>query len=904
MTRSTPSEGRFAAVALALVCLALAPARAHAQTSCGPETRVPFAGHKFAVVSGPRLVDAFRYLTFTDPVLVTSVPTNEDQLAVAEQGGRVLVFPNDEFAGDPLVLVDLSQAGTSWAPVLADGEQGVLGLVFDPDFVRNGQLYVDYSVRAADCGTTHDCTRVMRLTATFGEDGEILGVDPNSAQTVLQIEEPFANHKAGALAFGPDGMLWISTGDGGGSGDPQNNAQRLGTLLGKLLRIDVHGAAPYESPSDNPFAGHVTGRNEIFAYGLHAPRHFSFDRLTGDLWLGDAGETRAEEIDQIPFGSAGGQNFGWKLCEGTSDASGAGCASPGLTPPVQSYAHDASTGQSVIGGSVYRGSAIPELYGQYVYADAASGRIWSFGPGGAPTQIGNLSGVRALGEDRDGDLLAVSGSDGRLHRFVSTGSESDPAVPQTLAATGLFADATSLEPAPGVIAYDVIAPSWSSFASTKRWLALPGTAHIGFSPTGEWVLPVGSALVQQFDLPGTFGPLHAETRVLLLQTGGWRAYTYWWNPDQTQAFLITGSLSYPYNVDFGSGPQVLDWYFPTPSQCLGCHTQAGGRALGLRTRQLNRVVDTGTGPQDQLDRFNCLGLFETQIGPAASYEHFPQLDDPNLSLDRRARAYLDVNCASCHSPGAPTPGGMDLRFDTDVNATHTLFVPATQGDLGLPGGVRIHPGHADQSVLVARMIATQPDVWMPPLALLPDYAGAALISAWVDLGIPGRDEDGDRIDVSEDNCPTVPNPEQVDSDGDGVGDACDNCLAIANPRVPDGYSAANPWATTTGGQRDDDGDGYGNRCDASFGADLPGQPMHYVGLAQLGVLRMAQHHRVDALDCGATRDEPCASYDLDEVGDLIDAGDTAVLRSLSGQPPGPKCDACPLECVGPACAAQ
>jgi uncharacterized repeat protein (TIGR03806 family) len=898
MTRSTSPDRRRAIVRLALLCVALVSGRVHAQATCGPETRVPFAGHSFPVDPAPVLVDAFPYLTFESPVLVTSIPGAADRLAVAEHGGRILVFPNDRYAFSGDVLIDLSVAGPSWAPLLASGEQGLHGVAFDPDFASNGYFYVDYSLAAASCGTLRDCIRVMRFTAV---EGETLAVDPASGRLVLQFEQPFPNHKAGALAFGPDGMLWIASGDGGGANDPQNAGQRLNTLLGKLLRIDVHRGTSYAIPNDNPFAGNMTVRGEIFSYGLRQPWRFSFDRLTGDLWLGDVGESVAEEIDHIPFGATGGQNFGWKLCEGTSDANGAGCGAAGLTAPVLTYAHDATGGQMVVGGHVYRGSQVPALYGRYVYGDFVSGRIWSWDPSGAesPRQIATLSGVVGFGEDRDGDLLVVGRDDGKLHRFVSAGSELDPGVPQSLGATGLFTSVVNLTPAPGVIPYDVNVPGWSSHAAARRWLALPGSERIGFSPAGEWTLPVGSALVQQFDLPGTSGPVHVETRVLLRQSSGWRGYTYWWTPDQSRAFLITGSLSYGYDVDLGNGPEVMDWYFPRPDECLACHTQAGGRALGLRTRQLNRVTDDGSGPREQLERFDCLGLFESPIGAAASYERFAAASDPNESLDKRARSYLDVNCASCHSPGAPTPGGMDLRFDTGINGTHMLFVPALFGDLGTPNGLRIHPGHPEASVLAARMTSDDPAVWMPRLSLLPDNAGAALISAWIEFGIPGRDEDGDHVDFAEDNCPTVANPDQTDTDGDGVGDACDNCLTVANPRVPSGYLAANPWATTTGGQRDDDADGYGNRCDAKFSH---GMGMG-VGFPDLAMVRTSIGARVDQQTCGFRRSESCAVFDLDESG-VLDGGDLDVVRDLLNRMPGPTCRECPLSCEGPACSAQ
>jgi glucose/arabinose dehydrogenase len=903
MTRSTSLACRSALVCLASFCTAVAPGRALAQGSCGPETRVPFAGHNFPIQSAPTLIDGFPYLTFSEPVAAASVPGEIERIAVAEHGGRILVFPNNPYEQDAPVLIDLSVAGPTWVAALVSGEDGVLGVAVDPEFASNGFFYVNYSVAGLSCGTdAPSCLRVVRFHADLSEEDQTLALDPASGQTLLQIDQPLSGHRSGAMAFGPDGMLWLASGDGGGSFDPQNRAQSTQVLLGKVLRIDVHGQLPYQIPPDNPFFGRAGFRGEIFAYGLRFPRSMGFDKLTGDLWLGDLGEFRAEEVDVIPFAAPGGRNFGWRLCEGTVNVASGGCKTPGLTAPVLTYAHGAvGGGMSVTGGTVYRGAEVSALYGKYVYGDFANGRIWAFDPQtGAPSvQIASKMGVSAFAEDRSGELLLVGRLDGKLWRVIAAGSVLDPAVPQTLADTGLFTDFTTLEPAPGVIEYDVNVKHWASTAESRRWLALPGDSQIGFTATGDWLLPVGTALVQQFDLPTIDGTKHVETRVLVRQDAGWRGYTYWWIPGQTRADLIQDSLSYPYAVPGGDEPISLEWYFPRPSECAGCHTQAGGFALGLRTRQLNLEGLDGSGT-NQLDRFACLGLFDAPIGPASSYDHFSGPGDRRASVDRLARSYLDVNCASCHSPGAPAPGGMDLRFDTPLEATNTLYAPATQGDLGVPGGLRIHPFQSQNSVLLARLGGEDSTLWMPPLAPLPDVPGAALLQTWIDFGLPSeRDPDGDRVDVAEDNCPTVANPDQSDEDGDGVGDACDNCPMIANPRVAPDYLATHPWVTLTGGQRDDDADGFGNRCDARFETMKA-----IVGTTELFSMRASVGQPVDSMTCGLHHDMRCAAYDLDESDGLIDDADVEAFRERVGKRPGPTCPTCPLLCEGPACDAQ
>jgi glucose/arabinose dehydrogenase len=294
------------------------------------------------------------------------------------------------------------------------GEQGLLGLAFSPSYARDRTFYVNYTAKP------DGSTRIVRYRA---RNGRAL---PGSARQILRIDQPYANHNGGHLAFGPDGYLYVATGDGGSGGDPHGNGQRTDTLLGKILRIDVDsrtGGRPYGIPADNPYAS-GGGRPEIYSYGLRNPWRFSFDRARGDIWIGDVGQNEIEEIDHRPRDGARGANFGWSAYEGRSAYAGAG-AVRGARPvaPVAQYTH--GQGCSVTGGYVYRGARVPALRGRYLYADFCSGRVWSMragpNPGGVREEtrrLGvSLSNVTSFGEGLRGDVYVLAG--GALHRFVS-----------------------------------------------------------------------------------------------------------------------------------------------------------------------------------------------------------------------------------------------------------------------------------------------------------------------------------------------------------------------------------------------------------------------------------------------------------------------------------------------------
>lgn len=332
-----------------------------------------------------------------DQPLALTIRAGDPALYVAEKTGRVVAIRGGQV--DRQSVLNLSQE------VSLGGEQGLLGMAFSPD----GQyLYVDFT-------DVNGNTRIEEFAM-----GERVA-DPASRREVLSVEQPYSNHNGGNLVFGPDGYLYIGLGDGGSGGDPHDNAQSLSTLLGKMLRISPRpsGDAPYTVPSDNPFVGEPDARPEIWAYGLRNPWRYSFDRETGDLWIGDVGQSAWEEVDLQPAASSGGENYGWNRVEGTHDYSGDG--RHGSTPPVYEYSHDHG-GCVVTGGYVYRGSAMPDLVGAYVFADFCLGQLEALrlhdGQVVGLAAVGAvLEGVTSFGQDAAGELYVMS-IGGGLYRLA------------------------------------------------------------------------------------------------------------------------------------------------------------------------------------------------------------------------------------------------------------------------------------------------------------------------------------------------------------------------------------------------------------------------------------------------------------------------------------------------------
>lgn len=394
----------------ALVQREMTPSASAGATAPGPSEPAPAAVASASASVGLKALavePAFPALAFRRPVHLTFPPDGTDRLFVTLQAGRIMVFENDEEVSKAQEFLDIRERVSD-----RGNEEGLLGLAFDPDYRRNGYFYVYY--------TAGDPRRsvVSRFSVS---DEEPERADPASEMPILQVRQPFANHNGGQILFGPDGFLYIGLGDGGGRGDSAGNAQDPSTLLGAILRIDVgtlDSKGTYTVPADNPFAGSGGGaRGEIWAYGLRNPWRFSFDRETGDLWAGDVGQDRYEEVDIITPGA----NYGWNVMEATHCYRvSRGCDQANLAPPVIEYGSE--DGCSITGGYVYRGSLLPSLLGAYVYGDFCSGKIWALRHDGTRVTehmqiVDSGLSISSFGEDRLGEILVVS-LDGGIYRLV------------------------------------------------------------------------------------------------------------------------------------------------------------------------------------------------------------------------------------------------------------------------------------------------------------------------------------------------------------------------------------------------------------------------------------------------------------------------------------------------------
>ena len=367
-------------------------------------------------------------LTLSEPVAVRHAGDGSNRLFIAEQGGTIKIYNGTTQLAANFLDISAKVNNNS------SGEQGLLGLDFDPNYSSNGYFYVYYSKSGVNQGDSI----IERYTVS---SGDVNIADVNSGVIIMRIAQPFSNHNGGDIHFGPDGYLYIGTGDGGSGGDPGNRAQSLNTLLGKMLRIDVSSTEPvfansfettasacgldsvtgsYKVPADNPFINNPTACAEIWSYGLRNPYRWSFDKQTGDLIIGDVGQNTFEEVDFQVASSKGGENYGWRCREGAHDFNTSQCTgAETFTEPVIDLPQNSNNGCSVMGGYVYRGSVIPAIQGLYIFSDYCGGEI-NFGNPSANWSFEMLEdvnfGTRGFGEDEQGEIYHIYNND--IYKFI------------------------------------------------------------------------------------------------------------------------------------------------------------------------------------------------------------------------------------------------------------------------------------------------------------------------------------------------------------------------------------------------------------------------------------------------------------------------------------------------------
>ncbi|MFD0895584.1 PQQ-dependent sugar dehydrogenase [Luteolibacter ambystomatis] len=742
-------------------------------------------------VNAIAVVNAFPGLGFTKALCFTTPPGDTKRLFVCEIGGLLKVIP-DVTAASPTAATVLNLntaiATPSRTPAEtitggANGECGLLGLAFHPNYSSNGYFYLAYS--ATKAGSSGFYERVSRFTVPQNQLTAAAPVaDPSSELILIEQYDEGPNHNGGDLHFGPDGYLYWSVGDEENPNDFRLNSQRINKdFFSGLFRIDVdkkpgnpepnmhaavprdNGVARYSVPADNPWVGATsfngltvdpaTVRTEFFAVGLRSPWRFSFD-TNGEIWLGDVGQDRYEELDIITKGG----NYGWVYREGLHDINVTNAGWPAKPAnytsidPIWEYNHAALAGDSnfkgnsIIGGVVYHGDRLPSLKGSYIFGDQVSGNIWSLTragnvPGGEVTvvRIGGQAFLSNFGTDpSNGDVLVSDYFGGRIMRIAPATPTNS--FPTTLSATGLFADLTDLSPAPSLIPYTPNVTFWSDNAVKQRWFSIPdGTSKMTFSKDGAWTYPAGQIWVKHFDMEMDRGnpatKKRIETRVLVKNSGGAYGVSYRWNDAQTEANLVEdGGVDFPLTVSVNGTPTTQQWRIPGRSQCMSCHTPINGNALSFNTRQLNRLNTINGTTGNQMDLLQLWGYLSNEPGPSAALPKHPALTDTSVPVEARVRSYLDVNCSYCHQQGGAGPS-WDGRAKLTLEETGLIhgIVSVPQN----PGDELIAPADSTHSAVLSRMSVTNGYSRMPPLASnVIDQDAINLVTEWIQSELPSR----------------------------------------------------------------------------------------------------------------------------------------------------------------------
>lgn len=832
--------------------------------------------------SSYQLVNAFSGLTFSRPVCFTSPPSDTKRLFVGEISGTLNVIadvtatsPTKSVVLDlPSILATRSNPGES---IVAgnDGECGLLGVAFHPNYATNGYFYVAYSVRkSTDSSVWYQ--RLSRFTVPQAQISAAAPVaDPTSEVILIEQRDREDNHNGGGLHFGSDGYLYWCVGDEGNGYDHFGNSQNIQrNFFSALLRIDVdkklgnlephahpnpnetelnpsgypvyvstnaiprdsNGKAYYSIPVDNPFVSTSEGgkwdgtfngvaisatnlpyvRSEFYAVGLRSPWGFSFDSATGDLWMGDVGQDAYEEVDIITKGG----NYGWVYREGKHDTNFTTPVPPtkpaGLTStdPVWDYAHTGVTatgytdanfkGNCVIGGVVYRGTRLSSLTGSYIFSDFNYNQptnVWSLVRSGTNVTVKRLTGVAGvvyIGTDpSNGDVLLANINTGTIQR-LTTGGTSD--YPNTLSATGLFADLTDLSPSPGVLSYAPNVAFWSDFAKKSRWFMMPdATSTMTWSADDPWTFPAGMVWVKHFDMPlvrsnpplstdPTTPSKRIETRLLVRNASGVYGVSYRWNDAQTDATLVPEEgVDIPLTVTENGVSRTQTYHIPSRSECLACHTQAAGMALSFNTRQLNCSGTMSGVVGNQITLLHNSSFFSNAPSSVNLLPRYVRSDETSYPVETRVRSYLAVNCSQCHR-GAGSPGAPAVWNALPQLKLSQMGLVNTYG-INYPDVKLINPGDKNTSLVYNRVAKANGYSRMPPIGSNElDQKDIALLADWITNSVSAHQTyDQWRLATFGSSTSAAGDP-NADPDGDGRTNM-EEFLALTNPLDAQSYLA-------------------------------------------------------------------------------------------------------------------
>ncbi|MCH2202844.1 MAG: PQQ-dependent sugar dehydrogenase [Fuerstiella sp.] len=756
---------------------------------------------------------AFPNLTFENPVCIAQEP-GTDRFMVAENSGRIYAFTKDTADADSREL-------------FLDTGRNLYAFSFHPNYEQNGFVFThspngkqpdeikpgDRPVLSTNNGNSGDSTennksdndkfestdsvaehpeQEIENRGTQGSQPEELAPHRRSRVSRYQavgttsrrclpesekiiIEWPSGGHNGGEAIIGPDGYLYVSTGDGTSGSDQKKTGQGVNDLLAVIMRLDVDHPAEgkaYSIPPDNPFINYPGARPEIWAFGFRNPWRMSFDSKTGALWVGDVGQDLWEMIWLVQRGG----NYGWSVQEGSHPFHPNQQIGPGpILPPVVEHHHVEC--RSITGGYVYYGEKFPELNGTYFYGDYQYGMLWGVRFDGRQVTDHEVLAstplqVSSFGMSRTGEIYMLDYLTSSIYELTrAVHAVESTRFPRKLSETGLFASVGNHQMASGIIGYSVNTPQWIDGATKERFIAIPGDTKIGFVEKSKdaqtWIFPNGAVNVETISLEMESGnpasKRRLETRVMIKQPEKeefWLGYSYLWNDQQTDATLVDANgKDIPLTIIdslASGGKRRQTWHIPSRNECMVCHSRAAGFVLGPRTVQMNRDHDYPDATDNQLRTLNHIGLFAEPLNKSPQkFEAIPDAYDPTADLDARARAYLHVNCAGCHVADGGGNAKMDMKYHQTLEDTG-FTTAAMHGTFGLSGARIVVPGDPYASVLFYRLAKWGRGRMPHTGSNLHDEQGLDLIHNWI-TNLPDISNDAKR--TAANRPPTVEEPD-------------------------------------------------------------------------------------------------------------------------------------------------